>query len=77
MKFLLVLFAILVIICSLTSATLDTLNDEGMTVLMQAANDNDVSAIENLVSQGATVDFADNDGWTALIWARYVVITLL
>lgn len=49
---------------------LNALNEEGQTSLMSAANSGQIDVIDTLVGQGAEVDFADPDGWTALIWAR-------
>ena len=48
----------------------DSFSPEGMTLLMAAARENDVAAIEGLVRAGAVVDRVDRrQGWTPLLHA--------
>ncbi len=47
----------------------DAKDAEGRTLLMKAARDANISMIENLLYSEANVNAADNDGWTALMFA--------
>lgn len=47
----------------------DAKDAEGRTLLMKAARDANIGMIENLLYSEANVNAADNDGWTALMFA--------
>lgn len=49
----------------------DLLEVEGMTPLMDAANANDVDAIQKLLDEGVDLEEVDVDGTTALHWAVF------
>jgi len=50
-------------------ANADRRDSEGRTLLMKAARSGNISMIENLLYSEADVNAADNDGWTALMFA--------
>ncbi|NOR56614.1 MAG: hypothetical protein GQ531_10480 [Sulfurovum sp.] len=51
---------------------MEELNEQGLTPLMQAVTAKNYTAIEILISNGADVSRADEDGWTARTWAIFI-----
>ncbi|HUW49841.1 MAG TPA: ankyrin repeat domain-containing protein [Sulfuricella sp.] len=52
-------------------ADCNALNDEGVTLLMQAAQTGNLEMVKTLIESGADVNLADPQGWTALMKALY------
>lgn len=55
----------------LPSTALNAKDAAGVTPLMLAASKGHRDIVELLMDKGATIDEADNKGWTALLWATF------
>ncbi|CAK9088092.1 unnamed protein product [Durusdinium trenchii] len=48
---------------------LDVKDDDGVTALMKAAENDESEALRLLIDEGASLDLKDDHGWTVLMWA--------